>query len=88
MAQEASSSSSSSQLDLLKFNTIDFVDRASDTNKTIRAKESTYHEMQELVLNKSVPETLLILDTETTGLDFEHDQCLEIGAILFHVLSR
>ena len=32
--------------------------------------------------------TLLILDTETTGLDPETDQCLEVGAILFDVPSR
>ncbi len=34
------------------------------------------------------PETLLIIDTETTGLNHETDQCIEIGAVLFHVLSR
>ncbi len=33
-------------------------------------------------------EFLLILDTETTGLDPLHDQCLEVGAILFHLQSR
>lgn len=32
--------------------------------------------------------TLLIIDTETTGLDPEVDQCLEVGAILFDVPSR
>ncbi len=34
------------------------------------------------------PEMLLILDTETTGLDPQKDKCLEVGAILFHVHSR
>ncbi|SBO42419.1 3'-5' exonuclease [Cyanobium sp. NIES-981] len=34
------------------------------------------------------PGTLLIVDTETTGLDPERDHCLEVGAILFHVRSR
>jgi DNA polymerase-3 subunit epsilon len=34
------------------------------------------------------PQTLLILDTETTGLDPVSDHCLEVGAILFHVPSR
>ncbi len=33
-------------------------------------------------------ETLLILDTETTGLDPKIDQCLEVGVILFHISSR
>ncbi len=36
----------------------------------------------------SVPATLLIVDTETTGLDPERDQCLEVGAILFDVPAR
>ncbi len=31
---------------------------------------------------------LLILDTETTGLDPKCDRCLEVGAILFNVPSR
>ncbi len=35
-----------------------------------------------------VPETLLILDTETTGLSTLQGQCIELGAILFHVPQR
>ena len=35
-----------------------------------------------------VPETLLILDTETTGLSSLQGQCIEVGAILFHVSHR
>ncbi len=34
------------------------------------------------------PETLLILDTETTGLSTLQGQCIEVGAILFHVPHR
>ncbi len=34
------------------------------------------------------PEKLLILDTETTGLDSDSDDCLEVGAILFDVHSQ
>lgn len=34
------------------------------------------------------PERLLIVDTETSGLDAETDQCLEVGAILFSVSAR
>ena len=34
------------------------------------------------------PATLLILDTETSGLDPDADACLELGAILFDVASR
>ena len=35
-----------------------------------------------------VPSSLLILDTETSGLDPDVDSCLEVGAILFDVPSR
>mgnify|MGYP003740024285 FL=1 len=35
-----------------------------------------------------VPRTLLILDTETTGLSPETNHCVEVGAILFDVQSR
>ena len=35
-----------------------------------------------------VPKTLLILDTETTGLEPETHHCIEVGAILFDVPSR
>ena len=34
------------------------------------------------------PRRLLILDTETTGLDPNHDQCIEVGAVLFDVAHR
>ena len=37
---------------------------------------------------KAAPEVLLIIDTETTGLDPNHGQCIEVGAVLFHVASR
>jgi len=36
----------------------------------------------------SCPTTLLILDTETTGLDPASGQCLEVGAVMFHVPGR
>ncbi|MEX0587767.1 MAG: 3'-5' exonuclease [Cyanobium sp.] len=34
------------------------------------------------------PNCLLILDTETTGLDPATAQCIEVGAVLFHVPTR
>lgn len=37
---------------------------------------------------RPLPERLLILDTETTGLRSERDHCIEIGAVLFHVAER
>ena len=39
-------------------------------------------------LDESTAQTLLIIDTETSGLDPDAHHCLEIGAILFDVPSR
>ncbi|MDP6193789.1 MAG: 3'-5' exonuclease [Prochlorococcus sp.] len=38
--------------------------------------------------SKQRPEMLLIIDTETTGLDPQRDHCMEVGAILFHAPRR
>ena len=37
---------------------------------------------------RSEPINLLILDTETTGLEPVSAQCIEVGAVLFHVPTR
>jgi DNA polymerase-3 subunit epsilon len=37
---------------------------------------------------REAPATLLILDTETTGLEPTSAQCIEVGAVLFHVPQR
>jgi len=37
---------------------------------------------------QQLPERLLILDTETTGLDPQRDRCIEIGAVLFDLPRR
>ncbi len=53
--------------------------------KHLRASVIPNSEPLDLASN---PATLLIVDTETTGLDFRKDKCLEVGVILFHVASR
>ena len=45
-------------------------------------------ERVEILSKEHFPENILILDTETTGLDNENDHCLEVGSILFNVKSR
>ncbi len=42
----------------------------------------------EILSKEQFPINILILDTETTGLDNEIDDCLEVGSILFNVKSR
>jgi DNA polymerase-3 subunit epsilon len=42
----------------------------------------------EPVASSRSPQLLLILDTETTGLDPAQHSCIEVGAVLFHVPQR
>jgi len=54
-------------------------------------EKSSFKSNDERVENlskESFPKNILILDTETTGLDNENDDCLEVGSILFNVKSR
>ena len=37
---------------------------------------------------ENAPKNILILDTETTGLDKESNQCIEVGSVLFNVQTR
>tara|TARA_B100000700_G_C14915477_1_gene794436 strand:+ start:117 stop:968 length:852 start_codon:yes stop_codon:yes gene_type:complete len=53
-----------------------------DSNLELRKERNSNRE------EKTLPEFLLILDTETTGLDPKKDFCMELGSILFHVKSR
>ena len=43
---------------------------------------------QDYEVNNNNIEKVLIIDTETTGLDENKDEVIEIGCILFHVSSR
>ncbi len=45
-------------------------------------------ERPKIFKKENSPENILILDTETTGLDNEKDDCLEVGSILFNVKNR
>ncbi len=45
-------------------------------------------EQPEILKKENSPENILILDTETTGLDNKKDDCLEVGSILFNVKNR
>ncbi len=51
-------------------------------------KEFQFLEKSSLDKFNSIPENLLILDTETTGLSPEQDQCIEVGVVLFNVQHR
>ncbi len=52
------------------------------------ALEPVYAAAPEPPPQQQLPERLLILDTETTGLDPQRDRCIEIGAVLFDLPRR
>ena len=58
------------------------------TPKTKKRSSAVTRSEQRATAPSSIPATLLILDTETSGLDPDADSCLELGAILFDVASR
>ncbi len=87
----SNSSVEDSQLDLLG----DFLKDEAKSSETSMAVKSLDSPANSTSLTNTTsryselfPETLLIIDTETTGLDVNENNCLEIGAILFHVKSR
>ncbi len=51
-------------------------------------KELEFFRADDMGDSTSFPESILVLDTETTGLDPLIDKCVEIGVILFDVKSR
>ena len=63
---------------------------ANEKAKEIGEKNSfkLKKEQVEILSKRHFPENILILDTETTGLDNENDDCIEVGSILFNVKNR
>ena len=59
-----------------------------EKDRGVKNPSKSKEESIENVKTQSIPENILILDTETTGLDNEIDDCLEVGSILFNVKSR
>ena len=60
----------------------------NDKNRGGKSFSKLNGEKLEFLNIQSSPENILILDTETTGLDNKNDDCLEVGSILFNVKSR
>jgi len=85
--EEPNHKKESQQLNFLK-GTIKEI--ANEREKDLRVKKSfkSNEEPVEILKVPQSPSNILILDTETTGLDSENDDCLEVGSILFNVKSR
>jgi len=57
-------------------------------DKELKSSLKNKSERDNTFINKYSPKNILILDTETTGLDNEIDDCIEVGSILFNVETR
>ena len=87
MKEEQNYLKESEQLNFLK----ETIKEAVNEEVQDRGLKSSSKSKEEVVGISKKPtsiENILILDTETTGLDSENDDCLEVGSILFNVKSR
>ena len=62
--------------------------KIKDQDRVLKSSQRSKSKPDEHFKTKRSPMNILILDTETTGLDYENDNCLEVGSILFNVQSR
>ncbi len=87
MKEEQNHQKESEQLNFLNETTKEIANEKEKdlgVESPLKAKDERF----EILRNEHFPENILILDTETTGLDSENDDCLEVGSILFNVKSR
>jgi len=77
----------SEQLNFLN-GTIKAAVNEKEKDRGVKNPSKLKEESVETEETQSLLENILILDTETTGLDNEIDDCLEVGSILFNVKSR
>ena len=87
MKEEQNHQKESEQLNFLSETTKKITDQEK---KDLGEKISSLpkEERFEILKKENPPKNILILDTETTGLDNKKDDCLEVGSILFNVKSR
>ena len=87
MKEEQNHQKDSKQLDFLCATT----KKIENKEEQCLGEKSSFKSIEERheVSKKEISlENILILDTETTGLDSQKDDCLEVGSILFNVKSR
>ncbi|WP_420063716.1 3'-5' exonuclease [Prochlorococcus marinus] len=87
MKEEQNYQKASEQLDFLNRTTKDTPSK-KEKDLGVRSSFKSNVERVEILSIENSPENILILDTETTGLDNKNDDCLEVGSILFNVKSR
>ena len=87
MKEEQNHQKESEQLNFLN-GTIKETVNEKEQDRGVKSFSNSKEESVEFSRTNPSPENILILDTETTGLDNEIDDCLEVGSILFNVKSR
>ncbi len=87
MKEEQNHQKESEQLNFLN-GTIKETANEKEQDQGVKSFSNSKEETIEFSRTNPSPENILILDTETTGLDNEIDDCLEVGSILFNVPSR
>ena len=87
MKEEQNYQRESEQLNFLN-GTIKPAAKENEKDRWVKSATKSNEELVENLKTQPSPENILILDTETTGLDNEKDDCLEVGSILFNVKSR
>ena len=87
MKEEQNHQKESEQLNFLNGTTREVANEKEKDQGLKRLKKSN-DEQFEILNSQHPPVNILILDTETTGLDNKNDDCLEVGSILFNVKSR
>jgi len=85
--EEQNHQKESEQLNFLN-GTIKETVNEKEQDRGVKSFSNSKEESVEFSRTNPSPENILILDTETTGLDNEIDDCLEVGSILFNVKSR
>jgi len=85
--EEQNHEKQSEQLNFL-YGTIKETVDENDKDRGLKCSSKSNEEMVEILNKPLSPDNILILDTETTGLDNENDDCIEVGSILFNVKSR
>ena len=87
MKEEQNQQQASEQLNFLN-GSIKSTVNAKEKDRQLNNSTKSNDELVRNLMSKTSLKNILILDTETTGLDNENDDCLEVGSILFNVKSR
>ena len=87
MKEEQNHQKESEQLGFL-YETTKEISNKKDIDLGVKGSLNSKEERFEILREEQLPKNILILDTETTGLDNKNDDCLEVGSILFNVKTR